>query len=323
ASFGFILFYFVIYPARKAKKGFITNRDEETILPEKESKIDYDEMKSVGKAFAESFVLYKKYYKQILTITALAAVLWCLLFFPMAPENPENMINLTGIFYLVLQDLNQFFAPYQFQTIVLINGLSFGLTAYFASYFVAKDAKSPDLKRIGLFEVLKIVVGTTGIAAILIAPGGLTFLLIVSVMPIILLWMYAIVHEGLPLTNSISRSLGLISGGFWRVVGMFWIITILGVFSFNICTTQVAFNAIESIVINFQLEGYVKNQVYVILLSFFCIWLLQNVLALLMFSIGLMYHTLLEIKDATFLKEAIDKVGSKKTLKGIEWEGKN
>jgi uncharacterized membrane protein SpoIIM required for sporulation len=322
-SFGFIIWYFVIYPMRKAKKGFKGDQAEEALMPDLQSGIDYAEMKSVGKAFSDSFFLYKKYYRQLLTITGLTAAFWCLLFFPFAPDSPEEMINLNGSFFFVLQDLNQFLAPYRFPFIVLINGVCFGLTAYFASYFAAKDAESPLLKQPGIFEVLKVIVATTGIASIMVAPGGLTFLLVVSVLPLILVWIYTMVQEGLPLTKSISRSLGLISGGFWRIVGLFWVIVIIGIFSFNLITTSVVFFALESIVINFQVSGVLKEQVYAVLLSFFAIWMLQSLFALLLLGIGLMYHTLLEIKDASMLKEAVGKIGSKKTLKGIEWEGRH
>lgn len=322
-SFGFIIWYFVIYPMRKAKKGFKGDQAEEALMPDLQSGIDYAEMKSVGKAFSDSFFLYKKYYRQLLTITGLTAAFWCLLFFPFAPDSPDEMINLNGSFFFVLQDLNQFLAPYRFPFIVLINGVCFGLTAYFASYFAAKDAKSPLLKQPGIFEVLKVIVATTGIASIMVAPGGLTFLLVVSVLPLILVWIYTMVQEGLPLTKSISRSLGLISGGFWRIVGLFWVIVIIGIFSFNLITTSVVFFALESIVINFQVSGVLKEQVYAVLLSFFAIWMLQSLFALLLLGIGLMYHTLLEIKDASMLKEAVGKIGSKKTLKGIEWEGRH
>jgi uncharacterized membrane protein SpoIIM required for sporulation len=323
SSFGFILYYFVMYPVRKARKGFNTDLEQASLLPEQQSEIDYAEMKSVGKAFSDSFFLYKKYYKQLLTITALAAVFWCLLFFPFAPEGPEQMINLNGSFFYVLQDLDQFLAPYRFTPIVLINGICFGLTAYFASYFAASDAGSTVAKPASIFEVTKVIVATTGIAAIMVAPGGLTFILVVSILPIILVWMYTMVHEGLHVTNSISRSLGLISGGFWRIVGLFWVIVIIGVFSFNLVTTNVVFLALESVVINFQVEGLVKERMYTILLSFLAVWLLQNIFALLMLGIGLLYHTLLEIKDAQQLKEAIHQIGKKKTLKGIEWEGRH
>jgi uncharacterized membrane protein SpoIIM required for sporulation len=321
SCFVFVIGYFVVYPVYKARKGFFEEADSETISPERMAGVEFETLKSVGQIFSESFVLFKMFYKQILGFSLVAAIFWCLLYFGFAP--PLFMESVPSFEFMdFIGPIFYYFETRGFPYVILINGVCFGITAYSVSYLVAKKSGSTEIGVFSIMGTLKSIIGATALSAILAAPSGLTFLLMVSIFPILLVWMYTMVHEHLNLYNSFSRSLGIVSGGFWRMMGVYATIILISVFSFSLASSQLIGMLVNFISINFQLEDANTLKLNVILSSFFSIWLLQIIFALLMLGIGLLYHTLLEIKDANLLKRAVSKVGTKSTLKGIEWEGK-
>ncbi|MEZ4980226.1 MAG: stage II sporulation protein M [Saprospiraceae bacterium] len=319
--FAFVIGYFVIYPVYKARKGFLEEPDSENISPDRMTEIQFDALKSVGQIFSESFVLFKVFYKQILGFSLVTTAFWCLLYFSFAPPLLLESLPDFGIFDFT-GPIFYYFESRGFPYVILINGLCFGITAYGVNYLVAKKSGSTEIGAFSIMGTLKSIIGATALSAILAAPSGLTFLLMVSIFPILLVWMYTMVHENLNLYNSFSRSLGIVSGGFWRMMGVYATILLITVFSFSLANSQLIGMLVNFISINFQLEGSNALRFTVLLFSFFSIWMLQMIFALLMLGIGILYHTLLEIKDANLLKRAISQVGTKSTLKGIEWEGK-
>ncbi len=68
-EFGFMLFYFVIYPARKAKKGFSVNRKSDEIPFEKMPEVKLNKIKTNGVIFADSFIILRQFFWPILTVT--------------------------------------------------------------------------------------------------------------------------------------------------------------------------------------------------------------------------------------------------------------
>lgn len=67
-EFGFMLFYFVIYPARKAKKGFNVSRKSDEIPVSKIPEVQFSKIKTNGEIFADSFSVFRKFFTPIFTI---------------------------------------------------------------------------------------------------------------------------------------------------------------------------------------------------------------------------------------------------------------
>ncbi len=67
-EFSFMLFYFVIYPARKAKTGFNVSRKSDEIPVSKIPEVQFSKIKSNGEIFADSFSIFRKFFTPIFTI---------------------------------------------------------------------------------------------------------------------------------------------------------------------------------------------------------------------------------------------------------------
>jgi hypothetical protein len=57
-----------------------------------------------------------------------------------------------------------------------------------------------------------------------------------------------------------------------------------------------------------------------ILLSFFTLFILYLVFAVMAIGSGLLYFTLLEIREAPFLQARLEKIGQTKRIRGLERE---
>lgn len=80
-EFGFMLFYFVIYPAMKARSGFRTTPKYDEIPPDRPLEIAFNTIKSGGEIFAESFAMLRNYAVPILRTVLIAAACYAGLFY--------------------------------------------------------------------------------------------------------------------------------------------------------------------------------------------------------------------------------------------------
>lgn len=319
----FILGYFVVFPWLKAKRGFDSDVLKTTITPDKERKIFFGELKTSGQVFSEVFIFYKKHFRTIFLASIAAAILWCGVFFGFSNRVPsEAIIQVAGGYDIgqFFDIIGDFFVNENLSFLPILNGFTYAIIAVVVFTKMAKDA-GVKLKYHSLISYSKMAVCCTGLAVILAAPAGLTFLLMITIFPIILIWMYTMIGENLSLFNSPSRALGLVGTSFWNMMGLYAVLMITGALFIMLSDTMITHILLEAIGLNFNFQDEALKDFYTILSSFFAVTLMKMVFAMLLAGFGLFFYTLREIKDADVLKDRIDQLGSRKRIRGMEWEG--
>ena len=315
----FVLVYFVWYPWYKGRRQFASDTRKTIVTPERQRDINFVEMKSVGQLFSEVFIFFKKYFKSILLSATGASVLWCASIFLLSEEAPRYTLPAFGG-GSIWSMFSDYFYNENFKWLPILNGLTYAIVAVVTCLKLAKEAKV-ERKFHWSISYSKMVVCATGLAAILAAPAWLSFLLMITVFPMILVWMYTMIGENLSLFNSITRTLNLVGSSFWQMMGLFCVLLMTGSMFVLLLDTMVMRVILEAIGINVSFTDEGLSDFYTILSSFFAILFFKLIFAMLVIGSGLLFYTLREIKDASLLKEKINEIGSQKKIRGLEWEG--
>lgn len=315
----FVLSYFVWYPWYKAKRGFDSDILKTSITPERQRKISFVEMKSLGQLFSEVFLFFRIHFR-IITLTAAAASLfWCLILFFASEQAPRYTMESLAGSYSIWDLAGSYFANENLKVLSILNGFTFGAVALAVCTKMAHDAQV-EPKFHWLVNYAKMIVCCTGLATILAAPPWLMFLLGLG-FPIIFIWMYVMIGENRSLFNSATRTLNLAGSNFWQMMGLFIILVMMGAMFLLISDTIIMRVILEAVGINVNFSEASLSDFYAILSSFFGILFFKMIFAMLLIGSSLLFYNLREIKDASLLKEGIKKIGSQKKIRGLEWEG--
>jgi hypothetical protein len=152
--------------------------------------------------------------------------------------------------------------------------------------------------------------------AVLIVPYGIILILI----PIIMLWLSSMALEGKNLVTSLGRSLTLFGGS---IVGTYslaiMIFLVMMVFSF-ISNTEITWHLLDVLGWNFADRTTDTATFLYAALVFLFTLSFGFLLPILTAAYGLLYYTLIEIRDATSLKKRVEEIGIKKKAYGLEKE---
>jgi uncharacterized membrane protein SpoIIM required for sporulation len=328
----FVLAYYVIYPYRMAKRGFVSDIQETKLPPTPSEKINFLRIKSNGEIFTDVFVFYRKYIRTISMIAVGSSVVYVavlLAFFGhsipeimlfrrwavMMPlswyvhaENIGELFNYNSMSILLI--LNSFlFSSIIFMTLKWLKAEQTGIKQGFLS-----EKKNRQIDIINFIKIAAAVLITQ--LAVLIVPYGIILILI----PIIMLWLSSMALEGKNLVTSLGRSLTLFGGS---IVGTYslaiMIFLVMMVFSF-ISNTEITWHLLDVLGWNFADRTTDTATFLYAALVFLFTLSFGFLLPILTAAYGLLYYTLIEIRDATSLKKRVEEIGIKKKAYGLEKE---
>jgi hypothetical protein len=167
---------------------------------------------------------------------------------------------------------------------------------------------------------LKMTVGGLGISAIFAAPSTITILSLISIFPIILLWMYTMIFENRSLFASFSRTFMLAGSAFWQMMGIYAVLMFTGALFMLIVDSGIFYIFIQFIGLNLYLKDELALPFVAVFRTFLTMTCLNLIWMLLLAGIGLLFHSLAEIRSADTLKKRIQSIGSQKRFQGMEWE---
>lgn len=135
-----------------------------------------------------------------------------------------------------------------------------------------------------------------------------------------LLWLYTSLVEDIGLMRGLGRMFSLISGQKGRVVETYFVAAMVGLLYLFLLNSPLLWFYME--VVNWNLDVAIDQQGILIfcLFTFILTSSLCLVFPLILTSIGFIYHSLLEINDAYWLREQINQIGTKKIAYGFEKE---
>jgi len=319
----FILGYYVFYPWLKARRGFDSDILKTSVTPDSNREINFTELKTPGQIFSELFIFYRNNFKTILLASLGATVLWCAIFFGLNEKVPSEAIFPISTGYSInrfFEVIGEFYINPSFPFLTILNGITYAVVAVFVYSKLAKTA-GETMKFHPIINFAKMAVCCTGLVAIIAAQPLITFLLMLTLFPIIMVWMYNMIAENLNLFNSISRTFALVGTSFWNMMGLYAILLITGALFLMILDTSISQIILQAIGLNVSLADRELKDFYTILSSFTAVLLLKMIFAMMLSGFGLLFYTLREIKDADILKEKISRIGSQRKIRGIKREG--
>jgi uncharacterized membrane protein SpoIIM required for sporulation len=309
----FVLIYFVWYPWMLARRGFVKPVKESPLPPERMFRVDLGAIRTNGEIFSDTYAMARQYARAMLTGSVAASVLYMVLFVLKAKRPlPELLVFPEGMFS-ALASVSQFFyrAPVPSWIYMLIIMMTAMKVVYRATH---------QERRFGLMEILIL----TPFAYIIITMLGLSTnpkdLFIVMLVPFALLFMKIFLVKSGSFDEIISRLRLLVANQLIRVWGLSFLMLLVSMLFYTLSDTVILKLqlAVFSWLVYLSEEDMATFSV--ILLSLVHLVLLGFFLMLYLMGISLLYYTLVEISDATVLKENAGKIGRAQTIRGLEKE---
>ncbi|MCO6493698.1 MAG: stage II sporulation protein M [Phaeodactylibacter sp.] len=314
ACLAFVLFYFVWYPRRKARAGFKEPIRDTSISADADQWINFSQIKSSGEIFSEVFVFFRRHAGRIVLAALFTAGLYTAAVFLSGTAPPaEQFIFADRIFGTAIA-LRQFFVNETIPFLPVINILCFSIMGYvvFRRLILEEQEGLRDGIVAGLFKMLI----PMGVLQLLLFTNFLTL----ALLPVPVIWAYASLREGTNPVTALVRGISLISQSYSKVYGLFLILMLVGFLVFALADSTLAWFYLDLASWVILLEESAMQQFSAVFLAFITIFILYLVFAIILIGGGVLYYSLLEIKEAPALMERIKRIGQRRSIKGLEQE---
>ena len=319
----FVIGYFIIFPAFKARKGFKKEIKDTRLPPDALLDIDFDRINSSGEIFSTTFIFFKKYLRQI-GLTAIASGLfYCLAIFSTVYSQEDELFLHPDEIFGGMGVLGQYFIHEQIPWLPFLNIIIFSLVAFVPVTLMVKDADPESGNENWSYHIinyLKILIPVTIFQFIMMTDSWYTYFLIFFMFPLLLLWAYVIVWERGGVFQSLTRTFSLISKNYGRVLSLFFIFYLTGILFYTFIDTGLLWFFFDVIGWNFSFDKNAMDQFLSVLLAFTSIFFISLIFSMMVVGQSLQYYTLLEIEEAPSLKEKIKFIGRGKLIQGMEKE---
>ncbi len=323
----FVLFYYVWYPRKKAQQGFDAALENSKIPPSNEQAINFSRIKGSGEIFADTFLFFNKHSQPILSLAFGLAVLFCLGSFLLATEAPAELISFPTYVLGMMMTLEQFIQNDSNIFLPFFNVLCFTIISFSCYTLLVKEANTFNQAAVTLsrkahiFNFLQSFLPISLFFIVMMAKEWFVFLIFPFAFPLLLLWLYTMYQERLNVFAALGRTFSLLkSGNYGRVLGTFLLMTVVAVIFFGILDQPLTWFFIERISWNIAIEEQRSQQVVTVIGSFVLIFTTYLIYYYLIIGIGLLYHSLLEIKEAPSLRDKIKYIGLGQRIQGMEKE---
>ncbi len=318
----FVLVYFVWYPVIKARVGFAAVVKDAKVAPPREQQIDLGKIKSSGEIFSDVFVLYRQLAGRIIRAALAGAAAYTLLVFGLYGEAPDTLFVFPTELFGTLSVIEQFFVNESLPVLPVINIVVFGLftAAVFDRFFIFQAEAGPSPPGRRLLAAGQALLGIFLVQLILLTNAWYTLFLIVLLLPLPLLWIYIMQAEQVPPWRAVARLFFLLSQNYGRMLGLFIILLWMGLLFFVITDTTLLWFFLELVTWIVPLEQAQMDQLTTVLLTFINIAVIHLIFAIALLGMGLLYYSLIEVKEARVLRRRIQSIGAQHQIRGLEKE---
>lgn len=320
-SLSFILFYFVFYPAKIARK-----YPEKIELADQINEVntqmpDLNAVLSGEMLFGGTLKLLKEHFRDILKITLLMASLGAVFFIVglnyFLPELTDKSFYLTDL-------INPLTKLSSKPLIVVLNSFIFGIPLLHSAYLIGQKQVSETSFKNYLKNSPSNLLNAAIICVIVqtsfFLPTVFATLLSIFIMPICLFVFYHACVKKTSVFKAVSSTFKMLSGSLGKFLLLnikFTLICILALILFN-PTFYTQF--LSFIHWNLWIEDQYIAQIFNVLIGFIFYVCLILSLYTLCFTNNLLYYSLHEINTSENLLKQIGSMGTKNKLKGYEFE---
>ncbi len=338
-SLFFILSYFVWYPRRLARRGFSKPLEDEKLLPTQASTMNYKAILSVGEIFKESFSFIVRHLRLVLLIGIILAALYVSTgfflkgdgFLYIFRENTDSYLYIPFISALkqVFIQLSLIFNYSETPYLFIFNVSLLSLSTLWCGYMLLKETdKEPqylnfnnaDFGRFALKHFINILVIMLVLNVTMFIPNGLGFFLFLAILPICGLWLFVSFREDLFFYSSLGRTFYLLGNGWGKMYGLSLITLLVTIAVFLLVNSTILWFYFEVIQWNFDVEKSTMKVVAELFTATTSMFMFNIILPLIIVSMGLLYFSLKEAKEANGLMERIENLGTKRRAFGLETE---
>ena len=332
---GFVVFYFVVFPKLRVKKGSIDLLKNQKLNPDHFRKIDFTDTKTTGELFTDSFLFFRNNFRTLAWTAAGGAGFFCLGAFAFSKVGITDLFDYGNYMFGTLSTVPQFFDNENHNWLFFISACVFTIMAFTVHTLVERQAPKfedegnrPDNPfLIHAFNFFKILVVVILLDLIFQINNGLAILLLAFSLGYILMWSQIMVSEGASIFKGLVRTTNLTSGNYGPMIGLTFSLLLCGVLFFFILDSgfllygnNFLFMLLEYLSMNFLLDDAQSAIFFSITITFITMFVLLLVFGLLATGSGLQYFSNLEINEANFLREKIQGIHQRQEIRGLERE---
>ena len=341
----FVISYFWWLPRKRGKEGLLILPKEDRLPSDSNQLIDFTRIKSSGEIFSDVFVFYKKNILVIGGLALVSAFFYTGMVFSFTPDSPTDLFSFPQInisqgnefvsifeylfvkFIAYIGVIHSFFVNEAVPFLVVLNTFIFSCLTFLSfTYLIKTFEKEQEIKeerptKNTMHHILNFAKIATVILVMnlfLVTNDWFTVVLIVPIgYPVLILWMYIMCKESIGLFTGLSRTFYLLNGSSDKLLGTYILTLTIGISFFMITDTSLIWIYIKLVSLNLVLTQEIMDQFAVISLTFISTAVLYLIYPLLISGVGLLYHTLLEIKEAPNLKNRIKNIGNARVIQGM------
>ena len=323
----FILGYFVWYPVKRAREGFKTKRRDTKIPPTMDFVTNYSNIKSSGEILADSFSIIRRNLKLIVWYSSGLATVFAMVVGWMSETPLNESFAFTTEFLGAFMNSGQYFSNEAVPLLPFLNILLYSLFFYMVvqillkTYHEDQGTASPikDTKQ-NMLDFFSVMIGVS-IGVVLLAIDlpfmGLIFFLLA---PFLLLAIFISQKEERFFLSAFSRSFFLAKQNVGAIVGMYFVVGLLGFLFYSILDTSILWFYLQMLGWNVSVEQETMDQLVNSSMIFISVNIFALILALFMTSFSLLYYSLVESREAPWLHAAVEEIGKYRMIRGMEKE---
>lgn len=330
--FLFVIIYYVIYPYRKGKRGFVSDIHETKLVTTKSGEIDFLAIKSNGSITTETFSFFRKHLTAISKIAVISSLLYVLILLSVyGMDLPDKFlfrrwtIMLPPSWYIHGENIGQLFDFTSNPLLLLIlNTLIFSAIIYLNLNKIAEE-KEQHINE-NWIDRGKFVKNIRGFAQIILIVVSFqlgvkyTSTLLLILLPFVMLWMSSLIIEEKNLFTGFKRSIQLMKSSFFNTLGLgFMLSFIIILFSF-ISNTEITWYLLDVLGWNFANRIEIADTFLYSALIFLFLVSIGFFLPILTTSYAILYYSLIERTEAVSLREKVKNIGKTKKVFGLERE---
>lgn len=329
----FVILYFWWLPNKRGKEGLMVPPKDARLPADDSQIIDFSRIKSSGEIFSDIFVFYKKHIGQLGGAAIASALLFCGFTFSFATGSPSEIVTFPQSMLGTMSVLHKFFVNEFVPYLYFINTFIFSCLTFVSYTYLVKNAERNEVIHVDeeaprestlrhVFNFLKITAVVALMNLLLLTQSWYTVILFIPILfPIFTLWMYVMCKEDKGIITGLGRTVFLLGSAFGRLLGTYLLTVAIGISFFLITDTSLISIYVSLVSMNLSLGQEAMDNFTVISLSFIAMTVLYLIYPLVINGVGLLYHTLVEIKEAPTLKQRIHAIGKTKVIQGMRAEG--
>ena len=321
ACLAFVIFYFIIFPRITARKASSKkNRKHPHLMPDQKAVIDFSEIKTSGQIFAETFMLFRDYWRVVFWSGLGLSIVYTLSVFALSDQAASILFYFPDTFMGTMSEVNDFFINKSIWYLPYLNILLLSLFFTILARVLIKIYEPEILSSNFFLDWFKALPGMSVIILLLWTNDFYTIFLILFLGAWPLLWAYTAIVERISTLRALERSIRLMGASYGKSLSVMLVFMLIGFLFFNVLDSALFSVYLDMLSWLTNWEGDQLQNNSIILQVGTTMLVVFFILSVFFIGVGMLYHSLVEILEAPGLMKKIDEIGQSTRIRGLERE---